>query len=39
MNSYGSGLGMALLFGLLIMVGALILTAILLWLSWKWSRP
>ena len=39
MNSYGSGLGIALLAGLLIMMGVLVLTALLFWLSWKWSRP
>jgi len=39
MYTFGSGLEMLLLFVLLIMVWVLLLTGLLLWLSWKWSRP
>ena len=39
MNAYGVGYGIAALVGLLIMAGIFMIAAVLVWLSWKWSRP
>lgn len=39
MNTYGSGLGIAALIGLMLLVLVGSIVTVLAWLSWKWSRP